>query len=127
MYPYKWREEVSFRVYYLRSQLEKQAKDMIRILKKIYANKSTASWRYSAVSVAKKIISGRPQVAHTQNRISISGRGEQRSPAVLHIKQWVHNFIFMTLSASILQGRGHFHTFPLPPFRQHICSAILLV
>ena len=37
-------------------------------------NKSTASWRYSAVSVAKKIISGRPQVAHTQNRISISGR-----------------------------------------------------
>lgn len=29
--------EVSFGVYYLRSQLEKQAKDMIRILKKIYA------------------------------------------------------------------------------------------
>lgn len=29
--------EVSFGVYYLRSQLEQQAKDMIRILKKIYA------------------------------------------------------------------------------------------
>lgn len=57
--------EVSFGVYYLKSQLEKQAKDMLRILKKIYANKSTASWRYSAVSVAKKIISGRPQVARS--------------------------------------------------------------
>mgnify|MGYP007083994673 FL=1 len=29
--------EVSFGVYYLKSQLEKQAKDMLRILKKIYA------------------------------------------------------------------------------------------
>lgn len=47
-------------------------------------NKSTASWRYSAVSVAKKIISGRPQVAPTKNRISISGRGEQFARSITY-------------------------------------------
>lgn len=43
-------------------------------------NKSTASWRYSAVSVAKEIIRVRPQVAPTQNRISISGRANSVRP-----------------------------------------------
>ncbi len=35
-------------------------------------NKSTASWRYSAVSVAKKIISGRPQYYISNNGYIIS-------------------------------------------------------